>query len=757
MNMQSRDFGTANRYWDGVHRSYIPGAELVLPDSLQLHSGAETQVDPVTFEVIRYALINANLEHSRLIQRLSVSPIVMIARDFQTSILTEIGDLVVLGPNVQYFANAQSLATKWVMENRAVSPGIRAGDMFLSNDPFVGTAHHQDTNLMLPLFIGDELFCWVANTLHFADVGGTSPGSFCIGAEDAWSDPPAFPGIRIVEGGRIRDDIEQVFLRQSRLRVTVQMDLRAAISAAQTAARGIAQLVERYGADTVKQVMRDMMTASAELFRERLLSIPDGRWSARSYVESSVPSDRGIYRYQLNLEKRGGQLIVDNRGTDPQAGAINCTFAPLSGSFLASAVQALVPDLAGCFGGAYSCVEFNLESGLLNCAQHPAAVSPSGAATSEIAVNLSTILIGKMLSCGDDAARSRMIGVPQPAFYAHIYAGLDGKGTPFVDPTSDNMIGSQGGTATADGIDAGGSFWLIGAIAENIEQSEDAYPLLCLFRRFQQGGEQGAGRHRGGLGTEICTMPWHARHFQIELATNEAFVRANGLSGGNPGGMGATRILRNSQGADFAFPDLSAGITDGEDAISPKALGLVLGAGDMTWWSCSATGGYGDPLLRSPQACLDDVSGGMFGAEAVRQVYGVVLGEQNDGTLAIDKQATGDLRAARFAERLGRQPGPLKDLSPAARMVGDCLALHDGHWHCANCAHDLGDAEQPYKALAHERRLPIDSFAPGFESPHPDLADAMELREFLCANCGVRLETEIAMRTDDMLDDIRLT
>ena len=63
-----------------------------------------------------------------------------------------------------------------------------------------------------PVFVGEQLFCWVANVLHHSDVGGSVVGSFCVDAADIFSDPPAFPPFKIVEAGRIRPDLEQVFI-----------------------------------------------------------------------------------------------------------------------------------------------------------------------------------------------------------------------------------------------------------------------------------------------------------------------------------------------------------------------------------------------------------------------------------------------------------------------------------------------------------------------------------------------------------------
>ena len=217
-------------FWDGVARSYIPPKQLTIDPSVTLSTEQAAEVDPVTAEVVRYALLNANFEHADLIQRLCVSPVTMLTRDYQASVLTEDGDLVCLGPNLQYFSTSHCLTVKWTLENRSANPGIRPGDIFLSNDPYVGAPHQPDTCVYAPLFVGDEMFCWVGNSMHLADVGGSVQGSFCITAADAWMDPPSFPPIRLVENGVLRDDVEQLFARQSRVPPAVKMDLRAAVA-----------------------------------------------------------------------------------------------------------------------------------------------------------------------------------------------------------------------------------------------------------------------------------------------------------------------------------------------------------------------------------------------------------------------------------------------------------------------------------------------------------------------------------------------
>jgi N-methylhydantoinase B len=244
-NVTHEPASTRERFWDGVARGYIPPTELEIDAALELHRDAGADVDPVTFEVIRYALLQVNLEHSALIQRLCVSPIVMLTRDFQTSVLTEEGELVFLGPNLQYFSNCHSLTIKWTLEHRSGNPGIGAGDVFLANDPFIGAPHQPDTHLLAPVFVDGKLFCWVANSLHYSDVGGSIPGSFCIDAQDTWAEPMNWPPVKLVEAGELRREIEELFARQSRLPHALLMDLHGAMAAIEGAKRKIEALVAR--------------------------------------------------------------------------------------------------------------------------------------------------------------------------------------------------------------------------------------------------------------------------------------------------------------------------------------------------------------------------------------------------------------------------------------------------------------------------------------------------------------------------------
>lgn len=743
-------------FWDGAARSYIPPDPLPLPPSLAFHDRAAEEVDPVTFEVVRYALMHANFEHSALLQRLCVSPITMLTRDFQTSLLTELGDLVFLGPNLQYFSNSHSLSIKYALQHRVEALGVAPGDMFISNDAYVGAPHQPDTALLAPVFVDDELFCWVANTLHYSDVGGSTPGSFCIDALDTFQEPLNWPPVKLVEAGTVRPDIFDLFIRQSRLPAAVAMDLHAAIGGNQTTTARVLGLVERYGAEVVKAVMLGTMDAAEALFAERLRSIPDGSWSHRALTEASVPGDREVYAYQINLTKDGERLIVDNRGTDPQAGSINVTYAAFSGAVLAAITQSMASDLAGAYGGVYRRVEFRPEPGLLNCCDFPGAVSPSGAMTTEMQLNVAVIAVAKMLACGDESARALILGPNVPHFYGTIQGGLTPQMAPWIFPNTDGMMGALGGMPDRDGVDVGGHFWIPEGLANNVEDVEAQFPLVVLWRRLLEAGADGAGRQRGGVGFVEATMPRGAPYFQMAVASNDSFPKGGGLFGANPGSMSPLIVKRGTDvlermGAG-SVPQTIDEVAGELHPVAPKIVPFDLGDGDVWEWVSPSVGGFGDPLRRDPAAVLADVEARVLGADAAERVYGVVLAGGG-----VDEDATRARRRALLAERLaGEEPGEEVAAPAGARRVGDLLFVVDGRWWCNGAG--LGPAEANYKDAARVRELPFSALAPEFAAPEfaADIAEKVVFREFLCPVTGLRIDTEIARAGEPFLHDIAL-
>jgi N-methylhydantoinase B len=311
----------------------------------------------------------------------------MYALDLNPSILTEDGEFVYFGPYMQYMSGVTDTQVKWILEYRGDNPGIREGDMFLANDPWVGAAHQQDVMLICPVFWKGELFCWVTNCLHQYDIGGITPSSFCGTAESAFDEGICIPPVKIIEGNEIRRDIEELYLRSSRKPETVALDFRAQLAGNITARDRVLSLIRRYGPEVVKGVMKKIIDNGEAAFLEKLKRLPDGVWRERTYVECCRPGDRRTHRVCLTLTKQGDKLVFDNDGTAPQDGAMNATYSGWRGSIMVALNQLLCWDQYFCIAGALRHVEFDPTPGNLQLRELPrVGIDRAGAGNGDLAL-----------------------------------------------------------------------------------------------------------------------------------------------------------------------------------------------------------------------------------------------------------------------------------------------------------------------------------------------------------------------------------
>ena len=742
--------------WDGITNSYIPPAELRLHPSVALHRDSAPDLDPITFEVLRHALWNVNDEHGVTIQKVSGSPFASVAHDFNTVILTEDGEFVFFGPHIQYFSGTMDLPIKWTLENLGHEPGIRVGDMFLSNDPWVGSSHQSDVQITCPVFCEERIFCWVANALHQYDMGGNTPGSFCADARDVFDEPVPIPPIKIVEGGVIRRDLERMYLRHSRQPQLVALDLRAQIAGNLVARNRILGFIERYGAATVKAAMRRLIDDGARAFRARLTEIPNGIWRAVSYLEAAAPQDRGIYPVCMAVTKHDDGLVFDNRGSHAQIGSLNASFSGWRAGILSVLNPLMCYEQLYATGGALRHLRFEPQVGTINCPSYPASVTNSQIGNL-IGGALANVVIGKMLLAAPSLRNEVFAVCGDSVFPLSAIAGVDAAGQPFGTGFLDPMAGAIGAFAHRDGIDTGGVHWEPKSIMGNVEQIEQTFPILYLYRH-EVPDSGGAGKYRGGNSAAFAVIPHRVdRLLHAPSAAGCAVPTSAGLAGGYPARTNSFRMLKDSDVlARFArgeLPTSLAAIHGTEKPVHAKERGLVQERDDVWEVAWCAGGGYGDPLERDPALVAADVREGRVSADWARAAYGVCF--VADGALIeLDLAATHGLREARLK--------PLNTCSARSpgRLLGEALAwVGDGaqaRFLCARCGQDLGSAHSNYKFATRLEESAITAANPHIADPATRIDAQLVLRRYHCPGCGVLLESEIARAGEPMLWDIEL-
>src|SRR5260370_14362119 len=161
------------------------------------------------------------------------------------------------------------------------------------------------------------------------------------------------------------------------------------------------------------------------------------------------------------------------------------------------------------------------------------------------------------------------------------------------------MIGSLSASPCSDGVDFGGHFWMPEGIASNVEDLEQLWPILYLYRRATALGADGAGAQRGGRSFVEASVPWGVPGMAIALYIDESFPKATGLFGANAGGRGRVRLKHGSDVlASFAagrVPQEFDAIDGTEVPLDQNGPPQLVGA-DAVWeWGGTNAAAYGDP------------------------------------------------------------------------------------------------------------------------------------------------------------------
>jgi N-methylhydantoinase B len=633
-------------------KGIAPRADIVsaLPDELALHElrhNAVDDLDALTYEVIRHRLWATTERMGQALNRMSGSLVVTDCNDIGVAITDEVGDIVQIGPYALTLATSVDLAIKWILTHRNE---IRAGDMFLCNDPWVGGAAHQnDVAIIAPLFHDGQLFAWTAAMAHQIDLGGASPGSWSPQAQDVFMESLPTPPVRIVRNFEIQDDVADLYLRRSRVPKIVALDLRAKIGANKVGHERLEELLAKYGAESVKAAMYRQMDDAESKLRAKLERVADGRWTGRCDQEQSHTGDRGIHTITVTMTKTGSDLHFDFTGTSPQAGMINCPYSGLHGGLIAGVILNLCADIPWATGGLWRCISVTSQPGTLNNADFPSAVGKASVASGFSTINAVEQCLSQMAD-SSDALQDHTYANGCGTWDLCVLSGLDQHGNPFTTMLTDAMGAGCGAAMNRDGVDTGGILGMPMGRMPDVEMTEFSAPLLYLWRR-EEPDSGGPGKFRGGVTASLALVP-HGTEVpmaQVISGAGKAVSQNIGAVGGYPGNSQLDVAVRGAEVRRLlAAGTIPSSIEEmgGVQEILSCEEEAVLGPNDAHIMFWQGGGGYGDPLLRSPDKVATDVVEMRVSQTSARDIYGVVLRD-----LAVDEAATeaqrADIRSSR--------------------------------------------------------------------------------------------------------------
>lgn len=618
-------------------------------------------LNPITYEVIRNRLIAMTEDMRIALQSASGSPTVTEASDFFTGIYLPDGSFASMGFQVTYQAPVVGTLIRHIASRPYFT--VRDGDMFLGNDPYVGALHQNDVQLAGPIFVDGELIAWAGVEAHETDVGGMDFASWSPKARSVYQEGMRIPCVKLVDGGEMREDVLDMLLTASRLPAQLGMDIRAFVATINVARERTAALVRRYGAETIKEVMRRMIAASGTRLRARLQSLPDGEFHAADFLEHDGHENR-LYKVDVKLTKKADRLRFDLSDSSPQApGFINCTRAGLMGGITGGLFPTLAYDIPW-NQGLLDCCEVVAPDGLVCTAKFPAPVGSATVETIWVVSNAVNAVLNKLLACSEEFA-PRTQAVNSGTMATFNLGGRNQFGEVFGLHLMDPLAGGSGAFASKDGVCAGGPNNAPVPSIADVERNEQVAPLFYLHRRMAQ-DTGGAGQYRGGRAVELALTLGGIESADALIMTHGAEVpNSAGLGGGWPGST-----VRQRFGTGAVKNGVATSTGSWKD-LGPKPGHMPMTNADVFEVRWQGGGGFGDPLLREPELVAKDVRNGVVSAVAAMKVYGVVISAEGMADQASSDECRRKLRTERT--------GALKRIAPASDRSGKAIGrIGDG-------------------------------------------------------------------------------
>jgi N-methylhydantoinase B len=572
------------------------------------------QADPVTMQVIRYAMEQIADEMGYTLVRTSRSTIIKEIMDITCAVFDEKGNTIAQAHHAPMLLTGFEITMRELTQ-RFRPKDLEEGDVIVANDPYMGGQHIMDLQAFAPVFFGGELVGWVGSIAHHSDFGGASPGGVAGGMTEIYQEGLRLPMIKLYKRGKEDADLFNLVANNIRIPDKTLGDIRAQAASNYVGLARLKEVFAKYGKAVVKQCTAMLLDYSEGRIRANLKRVPNGRYSGVDYVDDDGVSDSPI-KIQVNLEKKNDRARVDFDGTDEQVrGNVNCPLATTHAAVyyaLIAVVDPHVPPNSGC----YRPVTIEAKEGLVVNPRMPAAVAAR--------TNTSQKITEAMLMALSSAVPDRVMAGSHAQITTCGFSGYyQQTGKRFV--YTDVQGGGAGGRPFADGREGQDSH-LARFMNTPIEAVELEYPVRIECYQFLA-DSAGAGRYRGALGLRRDTRIMTDEVTLARYGDRQKFP-PKGMAGGKDGRPGIFYLN-----------------LDSNKPVPMRSKGMDrLKKGDLFSVCLPGGGGYGPPFERDPELVLQDVKDGKVSLEAAKRDYGVVIDPKR---MVIKTSATQKLRGGK--------------------------------------------------------------------------------------------------------------
>ena len=485
---------------------------------------------------------------------------------------------------------------------------MEPGDVFVTNDPWMGSGHLHDLTFVTPTFYQGRAVALFANTTHVVDIGGRGFGP---DAQEVFEEGLNIPIVHLFRRGEPNQTLLEIVRTNVREPGQVEGDIFACAACNDIGGRRLVDMMAEYEIDDLAELGEFIIESSRRATIERIAKLKQGTYSNDMTTDGY---DRDVH-LKATMTVGAASIHVDYSGVSPASPFGINVVLNYTKAYTSFGVKCIVaPDVPNNAGSLAPITTSAPEGSILNV-QRPRAVAVRH-------------VIGHLLPDTIFGCLQQVFEGGVPAEGAGSLWTLQLRGAPPIDgdgvlvnaPAFEMLQFNSGGAGarpTKDGLSA--TAFPSGVRGMPVEANEAITPVI-FWRKELRPDSGGAGARRGGLGQVIEIGGVDAIPFDVLAMFERCRNPARGRAGGKAGAAGRVRLV---SGAELRGK--------GRQSVPP---------GDRLRLELPGGGGWGEPRDRPAELVAADVRDRRVSPERALADYGVAV--QADGT--VDQAKT---RAAR--------------------------------------------------------------------------------------------------------------
>lgn len=336
-----------------------------------MNSPAGTVIDPITTEIIRCALLQAAEDMNTTLIRSAYTPTIYEAKDCAVALLDRDHHVLGQSSGLPIFLGNLEECTR-ATERMYGRDVWREGDVWVLNDSYIGGTHLNDVTVYAPIHVNGELVGFAASRAHWIDMGSKDPGG-SMDSTTIYQEGLRMGPLKIYEGGEPCVLTQDLIARQVRFPQPTLGDMRAQVACALTGARRLAEIVERWGTETLAAARDAIFEQTRQLERAQIADIPDGVYEATGRLDNDGIDLGTPLHVTVRVTIDGEHMVMDVTDCADQAtGPVNCGAAQTVAACRVG-YKLLVSGEVPLNGGSFDPLEVVTRPGSMLAAVEPAA------------------------------------------------------------------------------------------------------------------------------------------------------------------------------------------------------------------------------------------------------------------------------------------------------------------------------------------------------------------------------------------------